>query len=104
MFVTTAEFLPQHRAEPVTFAAVASAGISRSWLYAQPDIRDQVQRLRSTTGHPVSPGIPAGQRASEASLRARLSTALERNRVLAGENARLHRQLAQALGAQRQAR
>jgi hypothetical protein len=91
--------------EPVTFAAVASAaGISRSWLYTQPDIRDQVQRLRGTTGHPASPGIPASQRTSEASLRARLNTALERNRVLADENARLRRQLAQALGTQRAGR
>ena len=30
---------------PVTFAAVATAaGISRSWLYTQPDIRDQIQQ------------------------------------------------------------
>jgi len=35
---------------PVTFAAVASAArVSRSWLYAQPDIADQIRRLRSQT-------------------------------------------------------
>ena len=35
---------------PVTFAAVAAkAGVSRSWLYAQPDIRDQIVRLREAT-------------------------------------------------------
>jgi hypothetical protein len=90
--------------QPVTFASVATAaGISRSWLYTQADIRDQVQRLRDATWHP-GPPIPAGQRASEASLRARLNAALERNRVLAEENARLRRHLARALGDQRSGR
>ena len=32
----------------VTFAIVAkSAGVSRSWLYTQPDIRAEIERLRS---------------------------------------------------------
>ena len=48
--------------------------------------------------------IPAGQRATDASLRARLTTALDRNKQLADENARLRRQLARALGDQRSAR
>ena len=35
---------------PVTFSAVASAArISRSWLYTQPDISDQIRRLRRET-------------------------------------------------------
>src|SRR6266568_8954922 len=35
----------------ITFASVAgTAGVSRSWLYSQPDIRDQIQRLRHATG------------------------------------------------------
>jgi hypothetical protein len=91
---------------PVTFAAVAAAaGISRSWLYTQPDIRDQIQQLRSATMNTSAPAaIPARQRATDASLRARLATALERNRLLAEENARLRRQLARALGDQRSAR
>lgn len=84
---------------PVTFAAIASAaGISRSWLYAQPGIRDQIQRLRGAARHASGPAIPAGQRTSEASLRARLNAAFERNRALTDENARLRRQLARALG------
>ena len=45
--------------------------------------------------------IPAGRRATDASLRARLAAALDRNKQLAGENARLRRQLAHALGAAR---
>jgi hypothetical protein len=85
---------------PVTFAGVAqAAGISRSWLYTQPDISSQIRRLR----RPPAP-IPAGQRATDASLRARLAAALDRNKQLADENARLRRQLARALGDQRSAR
>jgi hypothetical protein len=90
---------------PVTFAAVASAaGISRSWLYTQTDIRDQIQRLRGTRNGEPAGAIPAAQRATDTSLRARLTTALQRNQSLADENARLHRQLARALGDQRSAR
>jgi hypothetical protein len=87
---------------PVTFAAVASAaGISRSWLYAQPDIRDQIQRLRGTRNRGPASAVPASQRATDASLRARLTAALQRNQTLAEENARLRRQLAHALGGAR---
>lgn len=91
---------------PVTFAAVArAAGVSRSWLYTQPDISGQIRRLRKTTdGVGSADTIPAGQRASSTSLRARLNAALDRNKQLADENARLHRQLARALGDQRSER
>ena len=78
---------------PVTFAGVAqAAGISRSWLYTQPDISGQIRRLRTKTDGADSAGtVPAGQRATDASLRARLTAALDRNRQLADENARLRR-------------
>jgi Family of unknown function (DUF6262) len=91
---------------PVTFAGVAqTAGVSRSWLYTQPDISGQIRRLRQNTSSAGSAGaIPAGQRTTDASLRARLTTALDRNKQLADENARLRRQLAHALGDQRSAR
>jgi negative regulator of sigma E activity len=91
---------------PVTFAAVAqSAGVSRSWLYTQPDISGQIRQLRKSKDGAGSAGaIPCGQRATDASLRARLATALDRNKQLADENARLRRQLARALGDQRTAR
>ena len=90
---------------PVTFAGVAkAAGVSRSWLYTQPDISSQIRRLRQNTSSAGSAGaIPAGQRTTDASLRARLTTALDRNKQLADENARLRRQLARALGDQRSA-
>ena len=91
---------------PVTFAGVAqAAGVSRSWLYTQPDISSQIRRLRQETSGAGSAGaIPAGQRTTDASLRARLTAALDRNKQLADDNARLRRQLAHALGDQRSAR
>ena len=90
---------------PVTFASVATAaGISRSWLYTQADIRHQIQQLRDTSASTAGTAIPARQRATDASLRSQLAAALERNRQLAEENSRLRRQLARALGDQRTAR
>ena len=90
---------------PVTFASIAAAaGISRSWLYTQPDITAQVRRLRSTTSSGAASTVPVGQRATDASLRARLTAALQRNQALTEENARLRRQLARALGDQRSPR
>jgi hypothetical protein len=91
---------------PVTFVGVAqAAGVSRSWLYTQPDISSQIRRLRQNTSGAASAGaIPAGQRSTDASLRARLTASLDRNKKLADENARLRRQLARALGDQRAAR
>jgi hypothetical protein len=90
----------------VTFAGVArAAGISRSWFYTQPDISSQIRHLRHQADGAGSAGpVPAGQRATDASLRARLTAALDRNKELAGDNARLRRQLARALGDQRSAR
>jgi hypothetical protein len=89
----------------ITFAAVAAtAGISRSWLYTQPDIRDQIRDLRAARGPDPASTIPASQRATDSSLRAKLTTTLQRNQQLTDENTRLRRQLARALGDQRTAR
>ncbi|MGH3196233.1 MAG: DUF6262 family protein, partial [Streptosporangiaceae bacterium] len=51
---------------PVTFAGVGrAAGVSRSWLYTQPDISNQIRRLRQKTNDAGSAGgIPAGQRST----------------------------------------
>ncbi|GCB52974.1 DUF6262 family protein [Streptomyces sp. NL15-2K] len=88
--------------EPVTFETVANqAGVSRSWLYAQPDLRAEVERLRAAHHRgPVSP-VPARQRTSDASLLRRLEAANTRVRQLTEENRRLRDQLAGALGEQR---
>lgn len=84
---------------PVTFETVAqAAAVSRSWLYAQPDIRAEIERLRAVHHRAPATSVPARQRASEASLLRRLEAASQRNRHLAAENRRLREQLALALG------
>jgi hypothetical protein len=86
----------------VTFDGVArAAGVSRSWLYTQPDIRAEIERPRDATRRDPSTPIPAAQRSSDASLLRRLQAAIDRNQRLAEENQRLRRQLAHALGDQR---
>jgi hypothetical protein len=84
---------------PVTFETVArTAAVSRSWLYAQPDIRAEIERLRAAYRHAPAAPVPDRQRASDASLRRRLEAATQRNRNLAEENRQLREQLARALG------
>jgi hypothetical protein len=91
-----------HAGAAVTFDAVARhADVSRSWLYNQPDLRAEIERLREATRRAPQPAIPAAQRASDASLLRRLHAAVERNTRLLEENQRLRRQLAHALGDQR---
>jgi hypothetical protein len=88
---------------PVTFDAVAKyAGVSRSWLYTQPDLRAEIERLRQNRAAPEPTLDYRSQRASEASLRQRLEAANDRIRRLNDENHRLRQQLAHALGQRRQ--
>jgi hypothetical protein len=88
--------------QPVTFTAVAAAArISRSWLYTQPDISDQIRRLRKNAHDSASPAASRPGSAPPKRPCARLAAALQRNQQLADENARLRRQLAHALGAAR---
>ena len=100
-----------HTGAPVTFAAVAAkAGVSRSWLYAQPDIHDEIARLREAASRSPAAPIPAAQRTTDTSLLRRLEAAHAERRRLQEENPRLRqeitragRQVARALGEQRQA-
>ncbi|MFE7935533.1 DUF6262 family protein [Streptomyces sp. NPDC057456] len=90
--------------EPVTFEIVAKrAGVSRSWLYAQPDLRAEIERLRAAHRREPSSPVPARQRTSDASLLRRLEAANARIRRLTEENQQLREQLARALGEQRAA-
>jgi len=88
---------------PISFDALArEAQVSRSWLYAQHDLRTEVERLRSQQRQPPSrQPIPARQRATEASLRARLDLTTQRVRELEADNRRLRDALAHALGERR---
>src|SRR5215210_1377813 len=70
--------------KPITFDALAcEAGVSRSWLYAQPDIRVEVERLRARHQPRTATAVPPQrQRASDPSLLRRLEAATERIRRL----------------------
>ena len=87
----------------ITFDAVArEARVSRSWLYAQQDLRAEIQRLRQR--HPATPPPqvpPQRQRASDTSLLRRLEAATARIRHLEADNQQLRDALARALGERR---
>jgi hypothetical protein len=90
--------------QPITFDSLArEAGVSRSWLYTQQDLRAEVERLRERHPTRPTPAVPSQQRASDASLLRRLQTATERIQRIEHENRYLHQALAQALGERRAA-
>lgn len=92
----------QNQGGTVTFEAVAAtAQVSRSWLYTQPDLRSVIIGMRDDD-RPQQPRTSSRNSASTESLRARLSASLERNRALSTEIERLRHQLALALGQARQ--
>jgi hypothetical protein len=82
----------------VSFAAVAEhARVSRAFLYAHSDLRAEIEALRSIdTAAPVR--LPVRQRASDASVRARLRAALDENQRQRDELAALREELALAHG------
>jgi hypothetical protein len=91
----------ENQGAAVTFESVAAAaGVSRSWLYTQSDLRADIIRLREGR-RPDRPQSSRRDSASTDSLRARLAVAQDRIRTLTEENARLQHQLALALGHQR---
>jgi hypothetical protein len=91
------------RGVPFTFSAVAAAaGVSRGWLYNQPELRDAITRLRAVAGSATTaPVVPASQRATPESLRQRLDDARETIGRLRAENAMLRDHLARRLGEER---
>ena len=90
-------------ADPITFCGVARvAGVSRSWLYRQPDLRGQIEQLRQSA-RPGSSRVPPIQRASDESNRQKLKIYREELARLQAENRDLREQLARKLGAERAA-
>lgn len=88
-------------AQPITFTHVArTAGVSRSWLYRQPDLRAEIDRLRRATTTQAVP-VPSPERGSAESLRQRLNAALDEITRLKADNHQLRQHLAQHLGHQR---
>ncbi len=88
---------------PITLDRLArEAGVSRSWLYTQHDLRADVERLRRPHRPAARATIPPErQRATEASLLQRLQAATERIRRLEHDNQQLRDALARALGEHR---
>lgn len=78
-----------------------TAGVSRSWLYTQPDLLEQL-RVRNLP--PKTTPTGKSLRASEASLKARLQLAHQRIQRLSEENRQLRDRLARAHGELRQTR
>lgn len=71
---------------PITFQGVAHhAGVSRQWLYKNPQLRSEIEKLR--TAQAGGRRVPAAQRTSDASLR-------QRNATLQADNTRLRHDLA----------
>lgn len=75
------------------------AGVSRSWLYTQPDLLAQIREEQPRPATATT--MPTRQAASDGSLRQRLQLAHERIRELEADNRQMRYALAQALGDQR---
>ena len=83
----------------VSLAVVAhAAGVSRGWIYEQPDLLAEINRLRE---HTSAVTVPAAQRATDESVRQRLVTARDEIDRLRAENTMLRAQVARTLGEHR---
>jgi hypothetical protein len=86
----------------ITFQAVARhARVSRQWLYQQPELRKEIERLRDRNVVDTRPNVPDEHRASMASLRQRNTSPLAENRRLRDQVAELKAELAIAYGHRR---
>lgn len=91
------------RGQRIDFQAVAgAAGVSRQWLYKQPQLRAQIERLREISAGQTNSLVPARERSTEASLRQRVQILLDTNRSLREENTKLKDELACLYGGQRE--
>ncbi|MCA1677557.1 MAG: DUF6262 family protein [Actinobacteria bacterium] len=88
--VATAErarsaLLDMHKhSDTITFASVAArADVSRQFLYTHPELRAEIERLRSRPR--PTPARPPRDRASDESIRTRLRAALDENKRLRAE-------------------
>jgi hypothetical protein len=87
----------------ITFQSVARrAGVSRQWLYKQPDLRAEIERLRDRAASASLARVPHAERAREASLQQRNVALLAENRRLREENAALRDELAVLYGERRE--
>jgi hypothetical protein len=85
--------------EPVSVSRLAAeAAVSRSWIYTQPALRDQIDKLRQDTPRADPRRHQPSSRASDNSLRHRLELAHQKITQLRAENQQLRRDLASAHG------
>jgi len=99
---TTLQLLAR-RGEAVTYRRVAeAAGVSRSWLYNQQDLRDEINRLREASQNRTGV-LPTAERATTDSLRQQARTYRDEINRLRTENQALREELARILGAARAA-
>jgi len=90
--------------EPITFSRLARvAGVSRSWLYRQPELRRQIDQLRQSSSPPSRSRASVVQRASADSNREKLTIYRQELTRLQAENRDLREQLARRFGAERAA-
>jgi hypothetical protein len=83
--------------DPITIARLATqAGVSRSWIYTQPELRERIEQLQKTAPGGRDTGGAHG--ASDESLRRRLNLAHQRITQLRNENQQLRDALARAHG------
>ena len=86
----------------ITFAGVAQrAQVSRAFLYQHAELRAEIEALRTAQAATSAP-MPVRQRASDASLRARLRAALDESQRQREQIARLREELALAHGRARE--
>lgn len=90
--------------EPITFRGVsAAARVSRAWLYRQPALRAEIERLRAAPAPAAGRPLPAAQRGSDESRQQRIEALLADNARLRADNARLNEHVAVLLGERRAA-
>jgi Family of unknown function (DUF6262) len=83
--------------DPITIARLATqAGVSRSWIYTQPELRERIEQLQKAA--PGGRGVDSAHRASDESLRRRLNLAHQQITQLRNENQQLRDALARAHG------
>ncbi len=89
--------------EDVNFAAVArTAGVSRAWLYRDPELRAEIDRFRTKQRpHRPRPRRPDAERASQESLRELRASLQAELCALREENRHLRDTLARKLGERR---
>lgn len=86
----------------INYVTVAkAAGVSRSLLYRDPELRKEIQRLRNTSPNPPTP--PASQRMTQASREELIQTLRSEVRTLRHQNEALRERLADVLGKERAA-